>query len=255
MENNHDLKQLNYKYLKDEKYDLAILPWGATEAHNYHLPYGTDNYEVSVIVNRSSEIASEYGAKVIVLPGIPFGVNTGQTDIPYVINMLPSTQKKIIEDIIASLLKSNVKKLLILNGHGGNDFKSIIREVGYEYPEMCLCSANWFQALDHNQYFDYPGDHADEMETSLMLHIYPEMVLPLDEAGNGQHKKFTVQGLNEKWAWSERKWTEITNDTGIGNPSHATAQKGERYFNDLCQKLGRFIYELAITPRKKFYSY
>ncbi len=255
MENSHDLKQLTYKHLKSAKYDLAILPWGATEAHNHHLPYGTDNYETSVIVTKSAEIASEYGAKILVLPAIPFGVNTGQADIPYDINMMPATQKMIIEDVTASLIRSGVKKLLIFNGHGGNDFKTIIREVGFEHPEICLCSANWFQALDHSKYFDYPGDHADEMETSLMLHLFPEMVLPLDEAGNGQHKKFAVQGLNEKWAWSERKWSEITNDTGVGNPYHATAVKGEKFFDDLCQKLGVFMYELSTTSRDKFYKY
>ncbi len=255
MENSLDLKQLTYKHLKSAKYDLAILPWGATEAHNHHLPYGTDNYETSVIVNKSAEIASEYGAKILVLPAIPFGVNTGQADIPYDINMMPATQKMIIEDVTASLIRSGVKKLLIFNGHGGNDFKTIIREVGFEHPEICLCSANWFQALDHSKYFDYPGDHADEMETSLMLHLFPEMVLPLDEAGNGQHKKFAVQGLNEKWAWAERKWSEITNDTGVGNPYHATAVKGEKFFDDLCQKLGVFMYELSTTSRDKFYKY
>jgi len=255
MENNYVLKQLNYKQLKDKSFDIAILPWGATEAHNYHLPYGTDNYEATVISNKSAEIAIEYGAKVLVLPHIPYGVNTGQTDIPFVMNMMPSTQKLIIEDITASLQRSGVKKLLILNGHGGNDFKTIIRETLQKFPEMCICSANWFQALNNAQYFSYPGDHADEMETSLMLHLYPELVLPLDEAGNGQHKKFTVQGLNEKWAWTERKWTKITNDTGVGNPSHATAEKGEKFFDDLCQKIGKFIYELAITPEEKFYKY
>jgi len=255
MENSYDLKQLNYKYIKNKKFDVAILPWGATEAHNYHLPYGTDNYEVNIITSRSAEIATEYGAKVLVLPEIAYGVNTGQTDIPFVMNMMPSTQKSIIEDIAASLQRSGINKLLILNGHGGNDFKTIIRETGHKFPDMCICSANWFQALDHTQYFDYPGDHADEMETSLMLHLYPELVLPIDEAGNGQHKKFTVQGLNEKWAWAERKWTEISNDTGVGNPYHASAEKGETFFNDLCQKIGTFIYDLATTPKEKFFSY
>lgn len=255
MNNSYELKQLHYKYMKESKYEIAILPWGATEAHNYHLPYGTDNYEVTIITNRSAEIAIEYGAKVLVLPHIPYGVNTGQTDIPYVMNMMPSTQKMIIEDITASLQRSGVKKLLILNGHGGNDFKNIIRETLQKFPEMCICSANWFQALDNSQYFSYPGDHADEMETSLMMHLYPELVLPLEDAGNGQYKKFTVQGLNEKWAWTERKWSEISNDTGVGNPKHADAEKGEIFFNDLCQKLGRFIYELAITRTNKFYRY
>ena len=255
MSRSYDLKQLNYKELKDAKYDIAVLPWGATEAHNYHLPCGTDNYEATIIANRSAEIAIDYGAKVLVLPHIAYGVNTGQTDIPFVMNMMPSTQKMIIDDITASLQRSGVKKLLIFNGHGGNDFKTIIREMGQKFPDMCICSANWFQALDNSQYFDYPGDHADELETSLMLHLFPELVLPLDEAGNGQHKKFTVQGLNERWAWTERKWTEVTNDTGVGNPTHATAEKGEAFFNDLCQKMGTFIYDLAKTPGDKFYSY
>ncbi|NPA36105.1 MAG: creatininase family protein [Chlorobi bacterium] len=255
MDNKYDLKQLHYRDLKNNKFEIAILPWGATEAHNYHLPYGTDNYEVTVIANKSAEIASEYGAEVLVLPHIPYGVNTGQTDIPYVMNMMPSTQKLIIEDITESLQRSGVNKLLILNGHGGNDFKAIIRETLHKFPDMCICSANWFEALDHEQYFNYPGEHADEMETSLMLHLYPELVLDLDEAGNGQNKKFTVQGLNEKWAWTERKWSSVSNDTGIGNPAHSTAEKGETFFNDLCQKLGRFIYDLAITPLNKFYQY
>jgi creatinine amidohydrolase len=255
MNSNYDLQQLNYKHVRKQQYDLAILPWGATEAHNYHLPYGTDNYQNQVIVNRSAEIASANGAKVVVLPAIPFGVNTGQTDIPLVINMNPSTQKLILGDVVESLLKSGINKLLIFNGHGGNDFKTILREVGYEHPKMCLCTCNWFHALDRKKYFDDPGDHADEVETSLMLYLYPELVLPLDEAGNGQSKKFTVQGLNETWAWSERKWTEVSNDTGVGNPSLATVEKGEQFFHDVCQKMSQFIYDLSKTPRSKFFSY
>ena len=75
------LSENNWKNIKNENFDLAILPWGATEAHNYHLPYGTDNYEADSIAAESAKIAWEKGAKVIVLPTIPFGVNTGQADI------------------------------------------------------------------------------------------------------------------------------------------------------------------------------
>ncbi|TAJ15630.1 creatininase family protein [Marinilabiliaceae bacterium JC017] len=255
MNNHAKLDHLNYKEIKSEEFNLAILPWGATEAHNFHLPYGTDNFETGIIAAQSAHLANEKGARAIVLPTIPFGVNTGQTDIPLVINMNPSTQKKIIDDVIASLHRSGINKLLILNGHGGNDFKSILREAGLPYPDMCLCSCNWFQVLNHHQYFGHPGDHADEMETSLMLYIYPELVLPLKEAGNGQAKKFAVPGLNEKWAWSERKWTQITNDTGVGNPLGASAEKGEKFFKDVCHQLSQFIYDLASTPMDRFYKY
>jgi len=255
MKDTSHLGQLTYKQIKDRHYDLAILPWGATEAHNYHLPYGTDNFETEVIVKQSVELAVEKGASVLILPIIPFGVNTGQTDLPYIINMMPTTQAAIINDVAQSVFTSNITKLLLFNGHGGNDFKSIIRETGSKFPDQLICSCNWFQALKHSNYFTHPGEHADELETSLMMYLYPELVLPLEEAGNGQHKKFRVDGLNENWAWAERKWTQITNDTGVGDPQHSSAAKGEKFFTDVCSVLSKFIYQLATTPNSDFYSY
>lgn len=255
MKNTSQLQYLNYYQVKNELFDLAILPWGATEAHNFHLPYGTDNLETEVILQKSTDLAISLGAKVLVLPIIPFGVNTGQTDIAYVINMMPSTQRAIIKDVAHSLFAHGLKKLLIFNGHGGNDFKTIIREIGAQYPEHLICSCNWFQVLEHSKYFSHKGEHADELETSLMMHLYPELVAPLDQAGNGQHKKFKVNGLNQPWAWAERKWTQVSNDTGIGDPKHSTAEKGEKYFNDVCAVLSKFIFELATTPNDEFYQY
>jgi len=255
MSNDILLEQLPYKNIKDRHYDLAILPWGATEAHNLHLPYGTDNYETGVIVRQAAQLATDAGASVLVLPLIPFGVNTGQTDIPYVINMNPTTQAMILKDVAESVFRHGIKKLLIFNGHGGNDFKTIVRETGTAFPDKLICTCNWFQALDHTKYFNYPGDHADEMETSLMMYLYPELVLPLEEAGNGQNKKFRVKALNDNWAWAERKWTKVTNDTGIGNPYHSTAEKGEKFFLDLCQVVGKFFLDLANTPVDDFYGY
>ena len=75
------LAETNWNHLKDENIELAVLPWGATEAHNYHLPYGTDNYQAENMVEAAGKIAWEKGKKVIILPTIPYGVNTGQKDI------------------------------------------------------------------------------------------------------------------------------------------------------------------------------
>ncbi|MCB0589276.1 MAG: creatininase family protein, partial [Phaeodactylibacter sp.] len=75
------LAETNWKTVKDTDYEVAVLPWGATEAHNYHLPYATDNFESQHVAAESARKAWEQGAKVIVLPGIPFGVNTGQLDV------------------------------------------------------------------------------------------------------------------------------------------------------------------------------
>jgi creatinine amidohydrolase len=248
------LAENNWKNLKEQGFDLAVLPWGATEAHNYHLPYGTDIFEADAIAAAAGKLVWEQGGKVIVLPTIPFGVNTGQSDIYLDINMNPSTQMAIIRDILTVLNRQGIKKFLILNSHGGNDFKTILRELGLAFPDMLLMSCNWFQALDKSQYFDEPGDHADEMETSLIMYLHPHLVLPLSEAGEGQEKTSTITGIREKWAWAERRWSLVTEDTGIGNPKQSSSEKGGRYFNDIAQKVGQLMLEIVNADLKRLYK-
>lgn len=248
------LAESNWKNLKEASFELAILPWGATEAHNYHLPYGTDIFEADAIAAESARIAWEKGAKVTVLPTIPFGVNTGQADILLDINLNPSTQIAILHDVITVLNRQGIKKLMVLNSHGGNNFKPLLRELGLKFPEMFLCFSNWFQSMDKSQYFDHMGDHADEMETSLMLYLKPELVLPKETWGDGASKKRKIQAFNEGWVWAERKWSAVSADTGIGNPHASTQEKGERFFQDVCQKMGEVIFDLAKINMEEFYE-
>ena len=232
------LSETNWKTIKNKKIDLAVLPWGATEAHNYHLPFSTDNIMVEKIASESAELAWNKGSRVIVLPTIPFGVNTGQLDIKLNINLNPSTQFAILNDVTDVLNRHEIYKFLILNGHGGNDFKQIIRELGAKYPKMFICGCNWYKSFTNSEFFENDGGHADEMETSIMQYLAPELVLPLNEAGNGIAKKFRIKALNENWAWAERRWSEVTVDTGIGSPRKATAAKGERCFKEVISKIG-----------------
>lgn len=239
------LAETNWKNIKDANIDLAILPWGATEAHNYHLPYGTDIIEADFIAAEAARFAWEKGAKIIVLPTIPFGVNTGQADVKLDINLNPSTQFAILADIIEVLNRQGIYKLIILNSHGGNDFKSMIRELGLRFPNMFLSTCNWFQCLDKSLYFENEGDHADEMETSLLLYLKPELVLPLSEAGDGKEKKMKIKAFAEQWVWAERKWSQISADTGVGDPGLATKEKGEKYFKAVTEKVGDLLVQLA----------
>jgi creatinine amidohydrolase len=248
------LAETNWKTLKDQKIDLAVLPWGATEAHNFHLPFATDNILVEKVAVESAGKAWDCGAKVVVLPTIPFGVNTGQLDIRLNINMNPSTQFAILNDVADVLNRHEIQKFLILNGHGGNDFKQIIRELGFKYPKMFICCCNWYQSFDNAQFFDNSGGHADEMETSLMQFLTPELVLPLSEAGEGKGKKFKVKALNEKWAWAERSWTKVTSDTGIGNPYKATPGKGEKCFREIVSKVSNLMIDLSGADINNMYE-
>lgn len=248
------LSETNWKTVKDQKYDLAVLPWGATEAHNYHLPYSTDNVMVQQIAEAAAEIAWNNGSGVIVLPAIPFGVNTGQLDIKLDINLNPSTQYAILNDIADTLNRNKIYRFLILNGHGGNDFRQMIRELGQKYPDMFICCCNWYQSFSNSDFFENGGGHADEMETSVMQFLVPELVLPLNEAGKGIGRKFRVKALNENWAWAERKWSQVTSDTGIGNPQKANPVKGELCFNHVVNKIGDLMADLCHTDLRNMYE-
>jgi len=248
------LAETNWRDVKDRSIDLAILPWGATEAHNYHLPYCSDVIESEEIAAAAAEIAFDRGAKIIVLPAVPYGVNTGQTDIKLHMNINPSTQQAILNDIIEVLYRQNIFKLLIVNGHGGNDFKPLLRELGLKYPKMFLSYCNWFTALPKENYFEHNGDHADEMETSLLLYLAPKLVLPIGETGSGAAKKIKIKGIQEGWAWTERKWSKITNDTGIGNPAEATIEKGQKYFVDVVDKVAQLFIDIAKADINDLYE-
>jgi creatinine amidohydrolase len=247
------LAENNWKTVKDTDYELAVLPWGATEAHNYHMPYGTDIIEAEHIAAEGARLAWEKGAKITVLPVIPFGVNTGQSDVKLDINMNPSTQLCVLLDIVEVLNRQGVYKLVILNSHGGNDFRTMIRELGLKFPNMFICQCNWFQAIDQKQFFENKDDHAGEMETSLIMHLAPQFVRPLSEAGDGSAKKFRFAAMQEGWAWAERKWTQVTKDTGVGDPRKASAEKGEKYFKAVTEKVAQLFFDVAKTERKDFY--
>ncbi|MDX1638423.1 MAG: creatininase family protein, partial [Balneolaceae bacterium] len=204
---------------------------------------------------RAARLAWEEGAGVMVLPTIPFGVNTGQTDIKLDMNMHPSTQAAVLDDVIEVLNRQGIHKLLVLNSHGGNNFKPILRELGVKYPDMFLSFCNWFQCFDKARYLDNPeGDHAEEMETSLIMYFTPELVRPLEEAGEGREHPFRVKALREHWAWAERQWSQATEDTGVGNPKMASAEKGERMFREITRTLAEFYVDLARADLDEMYE-
>jgi len=247
------LAESTWKAVRETAYEVAVLPWGATEPHNFHLPYGTDNYESGAIAIRAAGVAWERGAKVVVLPTVPFGVNTGQLDLRLALNMNPSTQHALLRDLASALSGQGIRKLLILNGHGGNDFRQMIRELQPQV-DIFVCTINWWTCVSSAEFFDEPGDHAGEMETSVMMSLAPELVLPLSEAGPGHARKFTVTGLRDGWAWAPRKWSSVTEDTGTGNPRAASKEKGERFLAAVTERIAGFLVELAAADTTRLYE-
>ena len=247
------LAESTWRTVAATPYDVAVLPWGATEAHNFHLPYATDNIESEHVAIEAARRAWEAGAKVVVLPAVPFGVQTTQLDIKLCLNLNPSTQLAVLRDLVDALDGQGIHKLVILNGHGGNDFKQMIREL-QPRTRVFLALVNWYSCVDPKGYFDDLGDHAGELETSVMLHVAPDLVAPLDTAGPGRERRPRMQGLRTKIAWAPRRWTQVSADTGIGDPSAATAEKGARFFGVVTERVGDFLVELAAADLDALYE-
>lgn len=247
------LAETSWKTVRETRYEVAVLPWGATEAHNHHLPYGTDTIQAEGVAAEAARIAWEGGAKVVVLPPVALGVQAGQLDIPLCLHVNPSTQAALLRDVARSLEGQAIPKLAILNGHGGNEFRGIVREL-QPTLDLFLCTLDWYACVDPAPFFDRPGDHAGELETSVMMHLAPDLVLPLETAGPGEAKRFRIEGLREGWAWAPRRWTEVTADTGVGDPKEATPERGERFFRAVTERIGGFLVELAGADLEELYE-
>lgn len=246
------LAETTWQTVRDTRYQVAVLPWGATEAHNTHLPYATDNIQVEQVAIRAAERAWTAGARVVVLPTVPFGVNTTQLDIPLTMNMNPGTQARVLGDIVAALGQQGVPKLLVLNGHGANEFRPLIREL-QPATSVFLTTINWWSCVDVRQFVEDAGDHAGEAETSAMLHLAPQLVRPLDQAGDGRARASRLTGIRDGWAWAPRRWTQVTSDTGIGNPAKASADKGKAYVAAAVERIASFLVELhALDPARPY---
>jgi creatinine amidohydrolase len=209
------------------------------------MPYGTDNFEVESLADRACEQAHAMGAKVILLPTIPYGVQTNQLAFPLAMNVNPTTQFALITDIVRSLEHHGIPKMVLLNGHGGNNFNPLLREL-YGKTKVFLTWVDSWNILKSGseEIFEYPGEHADEMETSWILHLRPDLVF-MEECDDGAVKTPRLTAMQEGWAWFPRPWERLTQNSGFGDPRQATAEKGEKFLTASAERLTQFIKELS----------
>ncbi len=245
------LSEVNYGKVKNTQYEVAVLPLGATEPHNLHLPYGTDDYEGTFIGEQICEAAHARGAKVMLLPTIPYGTETNMREFPFAMNLDPSTLFAVVTDLIQSLVQSGIKKVLLLNSHGGNEMKPLLRELyGKTEAQVFLC--NWFKAFSEEEYqeiFTHKEDHAGEMETSMILAYRPELVARRPDgsldADSGATRPMQMEALQNGWVSITRPWHLLTTNSGSGNPHEASAEKGERLLKLLVNRLAPFLVQLS----------
>lgn len=254
------LEEITLADVRESPPQVAVLPMGATEPHNLHLPYGTDSYEGWHLASACCQKASELGASVVQLPVVPYGTETNLQQFPLAMNLQPTTLFSILADLIDSLENSGINKLLIFNSHGGNDFKPFLREI-YGSTDVNVFLCNWYQMIRDAaaEICVHPDDHAGEMETSLIMAFRPELVMKTEAGGlradEGARRKLRFKALNEGWVGISRPWHLLTTNTGSGNPHEATAEKGRRLTDEIVNRIAPFLVELAQAEVDDFFPF
>lgn len=244
------LAEANYGFVKENRYEVVVLPLGATEPHNLHLPYGTDVFEGTHVGEQICEEAWKRGAKVALLPTIPYGTETNLNRFPLAINIQPTTLFRVITDIVHSVANSGVKKIVLVNSHGGNDMKALLRELYGSTPAHVFLT-NWYTVASdvYSQIFEHKDDHAGELETSFGLAHFPTLVAKQSNgklaADDGKMASTRFEAVNRGWVNITRPWHLLTTNSGAGYPHAASAEKAEKLLNVVVDRLATFLTELS----------
>ena len=228
-----------------KKDPVVIVPTGSTEQHGPHLPLKVDIASADYIARA---VGDRTGA--LVTPPLNFGYSELWWNYPGTISFSAETYKAAIHDICFSLIRCGFKKIFLLNGHNPNlillqaaAYDLIDR---YEDKDITVGAGTYiFMAKEEcdrigENFSD--GTHANEMETSIMLHLYPDLV-KLDVAEDlGKNYKMRRCISFDHGATIVNRWPDSDIYSGVyGNPGLASAEKGKAYLEVLVDKISEFI--------------
>jgi creatinine amidohydrolase len=255
--------QANYTLINEStKNKVIILPLGAIEQHGPHLSVSTDTDLVTEIARKAESILVN---DILLCPSLPFGSSNHHLSFGGTISVSPSTYTKLIIELVESLLKNGFRRIVLLNGHGGNitPVKQALSELCNKYdashnPNIVLVTY-WELAQDAftgMSPMESPAlSHACEYETSLLLHLFPEKVF-LNNIKRAQRPE-----SNNYIPWEDDepykgvtivKRTEFISSNGSsGEPQLGTSEKGEYLFENAVSALVKFITSFKGWPYSK----
>ncbi len=246
------IEELTLPELQEGRPEVVVIPVGSTEQHAYHLPYGTDTWRVTAHCRLAAEWANERGGRVVVMPAMPYGVNTNFTAWPFTVRIRVETLMAVVTDLVTELDRDGVRKVLIVNGHGGNVFplRALTRQIHGKINGMvAVVDAGEYVPEETNREIWERGEgvHAGEGETSEILYLRPETVrMEAAKAPNITPPKLrlldAINATYVKW------WNDFTDTGGVGDPTLATAEKGRRFLESSAETLGAFLKEFSDAP-------
>lgn len=214
----------------------VIIPFGSVEEHGPHLPLGTDTIHVYEVCKEASR-----QIPIFVAPPLFYGVCRSTRNHPGTVGIRASTLRTVTADLVSDLYRQGLRHFLIISGHASGLQVSCLTEVGEEllqtYPDIRLATLSILDlAMNGWQEVIVTKDdsHAGEVETSVMLHLRPQLV---GEARPREWPRFPKHLLvrDKLRYWPGGVW---------GDASHASERKGKKLFDLSVEALLRLIKDL-----------
>lgn len=238
---------------------ILIQPLGSVEQHGPHLPVATDTICADALAHEGAATVAD-DVPVLVAPALWAGNSPYHVSFPGRLDVSFTTLVEFYAELAASALETGFDALLLLNGHGGNHnaIGGASKAIGLDHPDVEVLAMTYFGLaagfIDDIRDSEPGGmNHAGELETSLMLHLRPDLVhedriegTHLDEPYTHAYDDMFVGG-----PLSVHRLEEEYSETGaVGDPQFASADKGAEIFERLCDEMEHVlgeIYEQATT--------
>lgn len=225
-----------------EKECLIMLPIGSIEQHGPHLPLGTDTINVQYLARKAAEACS-----VLVAPTIRPGVSFNHIDFPGTISLQPETLTKVIEDMVISLVSHGFKKIILLNGHGGNNASIEVASINLKqrFQDVLIgILHSWLLCKEASKVLESPiRYHADEGETSRTLISAKHLVkmdrakMEIPKSRSGLFNFQITEVFNQTTFYGLPRTKSVTHSGVFGDASIASEQKGQALYDEMIENL------------------
>ncbi len=218
-----------FKEIEDARPDVVVLPIGALEQHSLHMPMGTD----FILAQESARRIAERLPSAYLLPALPFSNSQEHQDFAGTVWIRPATLAAVLEDICLALRHQGIRKVVVVNGHGGNwILKPAVREINLNHRDMKVIFASaGALASGTGQQEEL---HAGESECSRLLAVAPHLV-----------KEERVDFIpKEGREFLDYVGVRKVSPTGVwGRATRATREKGEKALEEGVARMVAYITE------------
>lgn len=233
----------------DRDATLLVLPLGSVEQHGRHMPLGTDTILAGSLALAAAE---RRPGRIAVLPPPWYGFSPHHMAFAGTITLRASTMMALVEDIVSGLAAHGFRRVLLLNGHGGNAgvIDVLASTLGHRFHGKARIAALTYfqlarQAIASIRELRTGGmGHACEFETAMMLHLRPEAVA-MERAVTAYPDPgsawLTTDLLGASAVRTYHDFRDLSESGTFGDPSLATAEKGALFFEAVLGELLRFL--------------